>query len=217
MVEIQDNKRERQLISLFELIKDTGRTGVDAKLKIKKQIVGFELKSTTVGKVSTASSLTLNVIKRYRTLHWLIGIYNKKAELKCCYYGTPDNMKNWLDFWENDIKRGLKISNMLVDRIDKEMVYEIFGKKKIYSVDEAKFVYKKLFNFTEYDNKIDIENGYSIDRMLEMFKEHNKFYLYRGSAINNPKIPKEYYEKWEKIDCDYPETLRKLVSTYINK
>lgn len=200
IVEIQDNKRETELISKFGLIKTNhSRIGIDAKTIVDGKEIHFEIKSTTMGAVSTASPLSLDHIIKWKKCHWIIGIYNKKAELEYCVYGSPDDMDQWLTYWEEDIKRGLLISDMLVDRIDNKMVDVVFGKKNIYSYDDAVFVYKNLYSQKEYKKLKDIKNGYSRSRMLEMFKEHNKTYLYRGSSINNPKIPKKYYSSWTKI------------------
>lgn len=197
-VEIQDNTRETELINKFGLIKTNhSRIGIDAKTVVDKKEIHFEIKSTTMGSVSTASPLTLDHIIKWKKCHWLIGIYNKKAKLDYCVYGSPDEMDQWLSYWEQDIRRGLSISDMLVERIDIKMVEETFGNKKIYSYDDAVFVFKGLYTTKEYNKLKDCKDGYSKKRMLEMFKEHNKMYLYRGSSLNNPKIPKKYYSHWK--------------------
>lgn len=217
-VEIQDNKREIELRKLFKLKKvNESRIGIDAYAKILNQNVNFEIKSTTVGNVSTARHLNLEHIERWRNQHWIIGVYDKKAILKHCYYGTPEDMCEWLDFWENDIKRGLKISDLLVSKIDKQVMYEAIGKKEYYTFEDAKKVFKQLYTVEEYQSMMNHPKGFRVRRMLEMFKEHNKVYLYRGSSLNNPKINKSYYEKWIKIDKNFDKKLRYHVSKYLNK
>ena len=217
-VEIQDNKRENELRELFRLKKtNENRIGIDAHAEILGQDIFFELKSTTVDSVSTARHFTLRHIEKWRSQHWIVGIYNKDATLSHCYYGTPCDMKPWLDFWENDIKRGIHISDMLVDRIDKQMMYEVFGKKPYYTLEEAKKVYKQLYKIDEYLEMMDHPKGFRVRKMLELFKEHNRAYLYRGAALNNPKINKNYYEQWVRIevDTDYPTTLRRHVRAFL--
>lgn len=214
-VEIQDNKRENELIKLFKLRKEGGRMGIDARLKVLGEDFQIELKSTSVGHVSTASPLHLDHINKWQPQHWIIGIYKKDATLDHCYYGTPENMKEWLDYWENDIKRGLKISDMLVEKIDKKMVYDIFGKKTYYTVDDARAVFKYLYTKDEYEELKNHPKGYRVRRMLEMFKKHNQTYLYRGAAINNPKINQKYYQNWIRIDGNYDKELRQHLRSYI--
>lgn len=212
MVEIQDNIRENEIISLFNLTKTNhNRIGVDACVKIGKKIIEFEIKSTTTGVVSTASPLTLEHISKWQDRHWIIGIYDKDAELKYCLYGSPTDMKDWLDYWYKDISRGISISDMLVDRIDLEMVFKIFGEKQVYTEEDAKPVFRALYTTKKYKELKDRKDGYSQKRMLQMFKEHNKVYLYRGSGVNNPKIRNSTYKNWIRIDKDFASTLRKIL------
>lgn len=215
-VEIQDNKREHQLIDLFKLKKiNHKRIGIDARLKVLSEKIDFELKSTTTGSVSTARGLHLEHLERWKDLHWIIGKYNKKAELECCYYGSPDDMIEWITFWENDIKRGINISDMLIDRIDLNMMYEIFDKKKKYNYKEIKFVFKNLYTVQEYKDMQNSEGTYDPEIVLEMFKKHNQVYLYRGAALNNPKIPFKYYKSWPRIDNNFDKELRRYIKRYL--
>lgn len=211
-IEIQDNIRENELIRLFKLTKtNQNRIGIDAKLKLKNKLYNFEIKSTTTNRITTASPLTLDHINKWRNVHWIVGIYNENAKLDFCYYGSPNDMKDWLDYWENDIKRGLFISDMLVDRIDYDMIDNIFGKKDYYSYNEAKFVFKNLYSKKEYELLMEKPNYFNKNTMLEMFKQHNKTYLYRGSNINNPKIENKYFKNWTIIEKDYEKSLRKII------
>lgn len=208
--EVQDNQREEELIKLFRLKKTNfSRIGVDAELKIKSHMFKFEIKSTTTGSITTASPLTLNQIKKWRGCHWIIGIYDEQQVLKYCLYATPDDMKGWLDYWENDIKRGLYISDMFLERIDYKMVRAIFGNKKQYSFDDIYPIFKKLFSKNQYKEFANKNGLYNISTVKKMFIEHNKTYLYRGSNVNNPKINKNYYKNWTVIDKDFDETIRK--------
>jgi hypothetical protein len=186
-------------------------------MKIDDKTLNFELKSTTVRSVSTASPLTINHLEKWRDFHWIVGIYDKKTEkLKHCYYGSPADMKDWIDYMMEDIKRGLKISEMIIDRMDKPMMYAIFGKKKQYTYKEARAVYKNLFPKSEYMSLKDLPGGYSSDRMLEMFKKHNWNYLKKGSWLNNPKIGPKVYKKWKRISRNHAKRLVKLVRKVIH-
>jgi hypothetical protein len=213
---IQDDAREIELVKLFKLKQHINRKRheLDAFLEYAGNDYKFELKSTTVINVSTASPLTLNHIRRWRDYHWIIGIYNSKYKLEYCYFGFPEDMKEWLDFWENDILRGIKISNLLIEKIDKKMVKEIFGNKKIFTKEDLFPQMKNTFTKEEYEILKDESDGYSLDRTLEMFKESNKKYLYSGSNINNPKIPKNVYSKWNLITGNYDKELRNLIKNH---
>lgn len=212
---IQDDKRENQLIKLFGLKqpKNRKRADIDAYLTLSNlKRIKFELKSTTVGGVSTASPLTLDHIQKWRDFHWIIGIYNKKAKLQYCVYASPEMMKKWLDDVEENVQRGLTLSHMIVPKINKKMLYAIFGNKEVYSYEQAKKVFGKLFSKQQYKDFKDKPLGYSKKVMLEMFKKHNLYYLIKGSWLNNPKIPKTYYKNWIKIKGNYKKELRRILT-----
>jgi len=182
-------------------------------LHYKRISYDFELKSTTVGDVSTASPVTIDHIKKWRHIHWLIGIYDETTvKLKHVLYASPDMMTDWLNAQEEDIQRGLTISHALAGKIDYDLLFKIFGEKPFYTFEEAKKVYKKLWTKNEYMLMSDIPGGYSSETMLKMFQDHNLSYMIRGSFLNNPKITKKYTDKFIKIDGDFARTLRKIIS-----
>jgi hypothetical protein len=212
--EIQDNIRENIIIDTFKLKKgSTNRIGLDAYTTVQSTQFNFELKSTTVRNVSTARRLNLSVIKKWRSIYWLIGVFDKNdgETLLHTHFATPSDMKPWLDYWENDIKRGLKISDMLVDKIDFDMVHQIFGKSQTYEHDQLYKVFKRLFSKTQYKEYQNKNGKYDRNVVLEMFKIHNKRYLYNGSYINNPKIPYSLYKGFPKIDKDPKNSLGRLL------
>lgn len=215
---IQDDKREKEIIQLFGLKQKHKRKrhDIDAYLLVNKRVINFELKSTTVGAISTASPLTLDHIIKWKKFHWIFGIYDKNNEqLQYCVYASPRMMKPWLDNLEEDINRGLTISNKLVKKIDLDIMYDIFGNKNKYSEIEAKKVFKKLYSNKKYKELEDVKNGYSQDRMLQMFREHNLSYLIKGSWLNNPKISKEYYKNFPKIKDNWKEELQNILNEEI--
>jgi hypothetical protein len=211
---IQDDARENELVKLFELQQTEGRkrSDIDAFLDVDGTRINFELKSTTVRSVSTASPLTINHIEKWKDYHWIIGVYDKKTEkLTHCYYGSPADMSGWLDYMKKDIQRGLVASKYLREKIEKTLLFEIFGEKPVYTYKEAKEVFKNLFSKKEYIEFKDLPGGYSQERMLEMYKKHNWYYMEKGSWLNNPKIGPKVYTKWTKITKNYSEALLKLI------
>jgi hypothetical protein len=211
---IQDDARETELVKLFNLTQTEGRkrSDIDAFLDLDGKRINFELKSTTVRSVSTASPLTINHLEKWKDYHWIIGVYDKETEaLKYCYYGSPDDMRGWLDFMIEDIQRGLKSSKYLREKIDLPMMFDVLGEKLVYSYKDAKHVFKNLFSKKEYNSFKDLPDGYSQAKMLEMFKLHNYYYLEKGSWLNNPKIGPKVYTKWKKITKNYSESLLKIL------
>ncbi len=64
---VQDDRREQELIELFELLKlaDAGRAGLDAMLPLDGVEVPFELKSTTRGSVTTVRDFGRDHIEKW--------------------------------------------------------------------------------------------------------------------------------------------------------
>jgi len=52
--------------------------------------------------------------------------------------------------------------------------------------------------------------------MLDIFKDRAKYLILRGSTLNNPHIPRKYFEGWEEITENHSAHLRKLVRDYFN-
>lgn len=215
---IQDDKREKELIALLGLIQNPNRKrqDIDASLDIGPKRINFELKSTTVGAISSASPLTIEHINKWRTYHWIFGIYDKNSEkLKYCVYASPDMMKNWLDGLEKDINRGLLLSHALAEKVDFPMLFMIFGKKDFYTLRELRKVFKKLYSKKQYSDLRNHKHGYTPDRALEMFRKHNLAYLIKGSWLNNPKIRKEYYKDFPKIKNNWKDNIKRIIKEHI--
>jgi hypothetical protein len=211
---IQDDKRENELIRLFGLKQNVNRKrhDIDAFLDVSQNRINFELKSTTVGSISSASPLTLAHIKKWRKFHWIFGIYDKSTEkLQHCVYASPAMMKKWLDYLEEDINRGITISYDLAEKIDFGIMYKVLGKKDFYTKEEVKKIFKKLYTPARYKELRDHKKGYSPIRTLFMFKEHNLAYLIKGSWLNNPKIPQKYYKGFPVIRGNWKESLKNIL------
>ncbi len=58
---------------------------------------------------------------------------------------------------------------------------------------------------------MDLENGYSTSRMLEILRDRCRYLIERGSTLNNPHIPGSYFQDWEQITVCHAERLRELV------
>jgi hypothetical protein len=67
----------------------------------------------------------------------------------------------------------------------------------------------------EYLSAMDLEGGYSPERMLEIFRERGRYVIERGSTLNNPHIPYSYFDKWTTITEDHAVRLRELVRAWI--
>ena len=71
---------------------------------------------------------------------------------------------------------------------------------------------KKQYSASQYQEKMDLEDGYSPKRMLEILKDRCKYLIERGSTLNNPQIPASYFHGWERMTTDHADRLRQLVA-----
>lgn len=208
----QDDEREEDTRKLFDLQKDenAGRSGVDAILKIKGKILEFELKTTSTGSVTTVRDFGPDHIEKWKGKHWLIGVYSN-GKPKYFLYGSPDDMKPWIDEKANYVKPDFDLSRIISKKISLEDMYLILGKKEKYTLEDAEKLHKKQYKKEEYRKMMDIGGGYSPKRMLKILKERSEYLMKRGSTLNNPHIPASYFEGWLRIEKDHAETLRKMI------
>lgn len=195
-VTVQDDGRENEMRELFGLKKpeDEGRSGVDAILEVKGNKVLFELKSTTNGSVTTVRDFGLEHIEKWKTKHWLIGRYNKAQVLQHTIYMSPEEMAPWIREKEEYVRLDFELAIHIPDLVGKDILYALVGNKPKYSLEEAKRIQKKQYKIEEYKSKMDLDNAYSQDRMLSILQDRCKYLIERGSTLNNPHVPKSYFQ-----------------------
>ena len=59
---------------------------------------------------------------------------------------------------------------------------------------------------------MDLDGGYSPERMLSILKDRCQYLIERGSTLNNPHIPASYFQGWERITTNHAQRLRELVA-----
>jgi len=207
----QDDSREHQMIELFELVRDTseGRSGVDAFFELGKKRIPFELKTTSKGSVTTVRDFGPDHIKKWQGKHWLFGFYQGKHVYY--KYGSPSMMAPWIEEKTEYIRTDFELANIVSKKLTRSDLYQICGKKKVYSYQDAKRIQKKQYQKDKYLSLQDVKGGYSSKRMLEILSERAQYLIERGSTLNNPHIPASYFSGWEEITDDHALRLRNLV------
>lgn len=218
----QDDDREEEARKLFNLKKpDTGRSGTDAvspeKLKqfdsSKSKIIEFELKTVGTGKgVTTVRDFGPDHIKKWKKKYWIIGVY-KKNILQYYHVGTPNDMKPWIKEKEEYIEKDFELAKLTPKKISKNDLFSLLGKKEKYSYEDAKELHKRQYTKSEYEELMDLDEGYSPEKMLEILKDRIKYLIERGSTLNNPHIPPDVYTKFPIIKKNYASELRHLIET----
>jgi len=210
----QDDSREEAMISLFGLYKDKaqGRSGIDAFLQLDEKTIPFELKTTSQGSVTTARDFSPNHILKWQHKHWLIGFFLEDKEYY--KYGSPAMMAKWIRHKENYIATDFKLAKLIPTKINLKDMYQIIGKKDVYTYNDAKAIQKMQYKKEQYLQLQDLEQGYSPTRMLTIVKERLVYLLERGSSLNNPHIPFSYFKGWTEITENHAEQLKLMVREY---
>jgi hypothetical protein len=223
----QDDARERQMLSLFNLDRPPGhqRGGIDAVLELEGrdvpsalhgEVVPFELKSATKGKAdfSTGRDIGLHTIDRWRDLHWLFAVYDSPADEhpSRCYYGSPQKMAAMFDLMTSYIENDVKLGELVPELITLKTTREVLGDRDQFEPLIAKRLMKKQYDAGQYRKALDRSDpdGYSLAAMHVMLRDRCRYLIARGATRNNPHFPASYFSSWTPIVRNHAAALREL-------
>lgn len=218
---VQDDVRENELIALFGLNRPekASRSGTDAELCIDGRVISFEIKSTTDKgeSVTTVRDFGPDHIRKWKGKHWVIGIYSAAdvPVLSYCRYGSPADMKPWIDDRESYVSLDFMLADEIPGLLDEPLARKILGDKEIFLVEDAMRIQKNQLKKAEYHRRKDLENGFSFARMVEFLKERVDYLIKRGATLNNPHIPGKIVKIFQKIDTDHAAQLQRFVLSYL--
>lgn len=217
---IQDDSRENQMIDRFNLTvpPDRKRADIDAHLKIDGLDVPFELKSTTNGSIATARDFGMGHIDKWRAkrIHWLFGFYLTEEDRADYFiYCSPDDMETWYSNMETYIKPDIALGENLPGHVDESLVRAILGDKAVYTKADALSIMKKQYTAEEYKRLMDTRGGYTLGRMTEILRARAEYVIARGSTLNNPHIPANFFNGMEHIVEEPAIKLREFVHDYL--
>lgn len=183
------------------------RSGVDAYFDFdandRKYAVPIELKSTTVGSVSTARDVGLGHIEKWRARLWVFGFYSSSGGvLERVLTLGPDDMEPWISRIERYIAPDFMIGERTAAKLEIEDVHAICGEKETYTLDDARALYKRQWSVSRYTSEMDVEDGYSPSRMLRILKHRARYLNNRGATLNNPRIPRSFLQRYASRTLD---------------
>ena len=195
---VQDDEREVETREIIGLRKGKGRSGVDAYMDFassgRPYAVPIELKSTTVGTVATARDVGRDHIEKWRSRVWVFGFYGPGGSaLESLLVLGPDDMEPWISRIEAYMAPDFMIGERVAAKLEMDDLHVICGEKDAYALEDAKALYKQQWKKDEYLAKMDLPNGYTPNRMLEILRLRARYLLDRGSTLNNPHIPKSFF------------------------
>lgn len=224
----QDDAREREMRTLFNLTRpeEFGRADIDAVLELEGAAVPsrlegldipFELKSATKGKpnISTVRDFGLHYIEKWRSLHWLFGVYDQaggELKLQYCLYGSPKQMKPWFDRMAAYIAPDIVLADTVPDLLDDEILSAVLSEAEGFAYEDAHQLMKNQYTRQDYRDAADLpRERYSRAAMLKMLRSRSRYVIERGSTLNNPHISASYFTGWERIERNHAARLRELV------
>lgn len=225
---VQDDSREQELCNLFNLVwdPDHARGGEDAwfetMVRGKAMQVPVEVKSTTTGTISTARDVGMDHIRKWREKLWVIGYYavkGGKPRLTSTLCLTPDEMEPWISQLEAYIKPDFEIGLRVARKLTMDDLAVICGTKPSYGLEDAQRLYKKQWTVAEYKAAMDLDAGYSPDRMLRILQQRAEYLLSRGATLNNPHIPKGFLKRFDdqRITKEHAARIREKFEAYYKK
>lgn len=148
------------------------RSGVDAFLDFNsggsKYSTPVELKSTTVGSVSTARDVGLGHIEKWRSRVWLFGFYDASGTvLKSVLTLGPNDMEPWISRIERYIAPDFLIGERVSTKLGIDDVHVICGEKETYTLEDARAIYKRQWSESRYSSEMDIETAIAHARCCE--------------------------------------------------
>lgn len=99
-----------------------------------------------------------------------------------------------------------------------EDLHVICGEKTEYTLEDAATLYKKQWKVIDYRNAMDVREGYSAYRMLEILQQRAAYLMSRGATLNNPHIPKGFLKQFENqlITHEHAGRIREKFRTYFH-
>lgn len=220
----QDDVRERQMIDRFNLLKPegAGRSDQDAELplnaewmpeRFRGRVIPFELKSATGGRASfsTGRDIGPSHISRWRSLHWLFGVY-RNGSLEYCLYGSPARMSPWFDEREAYIGPDFALVDCVPALIDDAALATVLGDEASFSLKQARALMKNQYRIAQYREMADLPGQrYSREAMLMLLRKRCAYVLNRGSSLNNPSMGSTFFRDFPRIVEEPAHTLRRMV------
>jgi hypothetical protein len=183
-VPVQDDAREVEVRELMGLRAGGGRSDIDAFLDFRSNgrqyATPIELKSTTVGSVSTGRDIGPDHLAKWRHRVWIIASYDPSGTtLEQLLVLGPEEMEGWIASVEEYIRADFQIADRAYRTLTLLDMQIVCGDKRSYSVEDAMRLFKRQWTADRYAREMDLEDGYSPQKMLEVLQ-------LRGRVLDQP-------------------------------
>lgn len=135
------------------------------------------------------------------------------------------DLEPWIANIESKIKIDFELAERASRRFELDDLFHVCGKKKTYSLAEAKRLHKQEWTKLQYDAALDIavkgKPQISQRKMLEILRLRSKYVTERGATLNNPHITRELLAKFvgtnREIVDDQAASIRRIALEFIRE
>jgi hypothetical protein len=87
--------------------------------------------------------------------------------------------------------------------------------KEVYLLEDAQRLYKRQWAIQQYQEEMDLSEGYSPKKMLEILRRRSFYLSSRGATLNNPHIPKDFFSKYKSEILDMTKTTKESCKEWL--
>ncbi|MCZ0943215.1 MAG: hypothetical protein OXJ53_09175 [Gammaproteobacteria bacterium] len=114
----------------------------------------------------------------------------------------PDAMEAWIGKVESYVRPDFALGERVAEKLDREDLDIICGRKDTYDLVDAQALMKRQWSKARYASEMDVHQGYTPAKMLEILKQRARYVIQRGSTLNNPHIPKSFFSRFDDLALD---------------
>lgn len=209
--------RQKIMIRDYNLIgTDNTLSYYDATKLVNGQTTEIQIKTT-----STDSIIGTHIINNagvrpegigiLKNLHWLYGVWNaEEDERKRTYYISPQTMNIVLNETEKQMNLETKFGSAILDKLTnnnwKDIVYEILGRKTIYSIEDILFLTRLTAFSTKsltpslakkvIENLQDSSSGFSVEATIRVLSVKAEGMFDKAVRERTVNMPQWFYDDY---------------------
>ena len=100
------------------------------------------------------------------------------------------------------VRPDFALGERVAEKLDREDLDIICGRKDTYELADAQALMKRQWSKAKYASEMDVHQGYTPAKMLDILKQRARYVIQRGLKLNNPHIPKSFFSRFDDSALD---------------